>query len=103
MDAQAGLNACPLSNNAPGVGIGVIIVCPRFESDGVTLSPLAGQVVVRNLMQGKFALIAHPGATREANGEEWLQTNSLDGGPYLDSFIKSGEPAYCHGQPEDHQ
>jgi hypothetical protein len=94
MDPQTGLNACPLSNNAPGVGIGVIIVCPLFESDGVTLSPLAGQVVVRNLMQGKFALIAHPGATREANGEEWLQTNSLDGGPYLDSFIKSGEPAY---------
>jgi hypothetical protein len=94
VDPQTGLNACPLSNTAPGVGIGVIIVCPLFESDGQTLSPLAGQVVVRNLMQGKFALIAHPGATREANGEEWLQTNSLDGGPYLDSFIKSGEPAY---------
>jgi Big-like domain-containing protein len=93
VDPQTGLNACPLSNTA-GVGIGVIIVCPLFESDGQTLSPLAGQVVVRNLMQGKFALIAHPGATREANGEEWLQTNSLDGGPYLDSFIKSGEPAY---------
>ncbi len=93
-DPNTGLNACPLSNTQPGVGMGVIIVCPLYESDGKTLSPLAGQVVVRNLMQGKFALIAHPGATREANGEEWLQTNSLDGGPYLDSFIKSGEPAY---------
>jgi hypothetical protein len=93
-DPNTGLNACPLSNTQSGVGMGVIIVCPLYESDGKTLSPLAGQVVVRNLMQGKFALIAHPGATREANGEEWLQTNSLDGGPYLDSFIKSGEPAY---------
>jgi hypothetical protein len=93
-DPNTGLNACPISNTAPGVGIGVIIVCPLYESDGVTLSPLAGQVVVKNLMQGKFALIIHPGATREANGEEWLQTNSLDGGHFLDSFIKSGEPAY---------
>jgi hypothetical protein len=93
-DPQTGLNACPISNTAPGVGIGQIIVCPQYESDGVTLSPLAGQVVVKNLMQGKFAVIAHPGATREANGEEWLQTNSLDGGHLLDSFIKSGEPAY---------
>jgi hypothetical protein len=93
-DPSTGLNACPISNTAPGVGIGVIIVCPLYESDGKTLSPLAGQVVVKNLMQGKFALIVHPGATREANGEEWLQTNSLDGGHFLDSFIKSGEPAY---------
>ena len=93
IDPNSGLNACPISNTG-GVAAGTIIVCPLYESDGATLSPLAGQVVVRNLMQGKFSLIAHPGAAREARGEEWFQTNSLDGTPFLDSFIKSGEPAY---------
>jgi IPT/TIG domain-containing protein len=76
------------------VAAGTIIVCPQYEADGETLSPLAGQVVVKNLMQGKFSIIIHPGEAREARGEEWLQTNSLDGGHFLDSFIKVGEPAY---------
>jgi Bacterial cadherin-like domain len=94
IDPNTGKDACPISKTAPGVGIGVIVVCPQYESDGTTQSPLAGQFVVRNLMQGKFTLIVHPGATREANGEEWLQTNSLDGGHFLDSFLRSGGPAY---------
>jgi hypothetical protein len=94
IDPNTGLDACPISKTAAGVGIGTIIVCPLYESDGVTLSPLTGEVVVRNLMQGKFGIIVHPGAAREAAGEEWVQTNSLDGGHFLDSFIKVGEPNY---------
>ena len=94
IDPATGFNACPISTTSPGVGIGVIVVCPQFESDGKTLSPLTGQAVVRNLMQGKYSLIAHPGAAREAAGEEWLQTNSLDGGHFLDAFLRVGEPAY---------
>ena len=97
IDPNTGLDACPISNttnNGQTVAVGVILVCPLYESDGKTPSPLTGQVVVRNLMQGKFTLIIHPGAAREANGEEWVQTNSLDGGHFLDAFIKPGEPAY---------
>ncbi len=94
IDPVTGFDACPISTTAPGVGIGVIVVCPQFESDGKTLSPLTGQAVVRNLMQGKYSLIAHPGAAREAAGEEWLQTNTLDGGHFLDSFLRVGEPPY---------
>ncbi len=93
IDPSTGLDACPISSTG-GISVGVIITCPQFESDGITQSPLTGQVVVKNLMQGKFSLIAHPGALREANGEEWLQTNSLDGTHWLDSFIKVGEPPY---------
>ena len=93
VDPNTGLDACPISNTQ-GVGIGVIIVCPLYESDGKTPSPLTGQAVIRNLMQGKYAVTPHPGATRESNGEEWLQTNTLDGGHFLDSFIKAGEPPY---------
>ncbi len=98
IDPVSGFDACPISNTQ-GVGIGVIIVCPQFENGVDSLgnpvpSPLTGQAVVKNLMQGKYSLIAHPGAAREAAGEEWLQTNSLDGGHFLDSFIKVGEPPY---------
>jgi hypothetical protein len=93
IDPNTGFDACPIANTG-GVAVGVIIVCPTYESDGKTPSPLTGQVVVRNLMQGKYTLIVHPGAAREAAGEEWLQTNSLDGGHFLDSFIRPGEPPY---------
>jgi hypothetical protein len=94
LDPFTGLNACPISNTAPGVGVGVMIVCPKFESDGVTLSPLVGQMVIKNLMPGLYDVAVHPGANREARGEEWLQTNTLDGSPKLDAFVKSAEPAY---------
>jgi hypothetical protein len=95
LDPLTGLDACPISN-ASGAGqpIGVIIVCPRYESDGVTFSPLVGSFVVKNLMPGRFGIIVHPGARREANGENWLQTNTLDGTHFLDSFVKVAEPAY---------
>jgi hypothetical protein len=37
---------------------------------------------------------AYPGADRIARGEEWLQTNTLDGQHPHDSFIRIGEPSY---------
>jgi hypothetical protein len=99
IDPATGLDACPISNSAGLAAgstalVGVIVVCPRFESDGKTPSPITGQAVVRNLMPGRFGITAHPGAQREARGEEWLQTNTLDGTHFLDSFIRAGEPSY---------
>jgi hypothetical protein len=91
IDPKTGLNACPLS---PSDKIGVIVVCPEVESDGQTLSPLAGQAIIQNLMPGRFSVIVHPGAEREARGEEWLQTNTLDGTHFLDSFVRQGEPPF---------
>ncbi len=93
-DPTTGLNACPISNTQPGVGAGVIIVCPKYESDGKTLSPLVGQAVIKNLNPGLFDVTVHPGAARESRGEEWLQTNTLDGSPKLDAFVKAAEPGY---------
>jgi hypothetical protein len=45
-------------------------------------------------MQDKFSVQAYPGADRIARGEEWLQTNTLDGQHPHDSFIRIGEPSY---------
>jgi hypothetical protein len=96
VDPLTGQNACPIAPTDQGnqVAVGVIIVCPQYEADGVTPSPLVGQAVITNLMPGRFSVIVHPGAARTAAGEEWLQTNTLDGTHLLDSFVRSGEPPY---------
>ena len=112
-DPSTGLDACPLTPNAlqstgkgglvsgngagpaPAVAMtGMIVTCPKYESDGVTLSPLAGQAVIANLMPEKFSVQAYPGADRIARGEQWFQTNTLDGQHPHDAFIRIGEPSY---------
>src|SRR6516165_8106161 len=116
IDPATGFDACPISNQvtansfpaAPGslvggdgnllgtqAGItGRIVTCPKFESDNATLSPLAGQAVIANLMGDKFSVQAYPAADRIARGEEWLQTNTLDGQHPHDAFVRVGEPGY---------
>ena len=104
IDPATGFDACPISpqitaNTTTGDGTqqgitGMIVTCPKYESDGATESPLAGQAVVANLMPGRFSVQAIPGADRIARGEEWLQTNTLDGQHPHDSFIRVGEPNY---------
>jgi hypothetical protein len=105
IDPDTQLDACPISATsltapagggpAPAGGItGMIVTCPKYEADGHTLSPLAGQAVIANLMPTKFSVQAYPGADRIARGEEWIQTNTLDGQHPHDSFIRIGEPSY---------
>ena len=109
IDPATGKDACPVSKDAsvgidtgtgqPGApsptGItGMIVTCPRYEADGVTLSPLAGQAVVANLYPGRYGVVATPAADRIARGEEWLQTNTLDGQKAHDSFLRVGEPSF---------
>jgi hypothetical protein len=108
------VDACPISaisqigmvtdpNNPTGPKIkdvtqtgitSTIVTCPKYEADGVTLSPLAGQAVVANLMPGRYGVVATPAADRIARGEEWLQTNTLDGQKAHDSFLRIGEPSF---------
>jgi len=107
IDPATGQDACPISVNSrvgtnpdgsydvTQTGItGTIVTCPKFESDRVTLSPLAGQAVVANLMPGRYGVVATPGADRIGRGEEWLQTNTLDGQKAHDSFLRIGEPSF---------
>jgi hypothetical protein len=105
IDPVTGLDACPVTatpltsgsgtTDPTATGItGTIVTCPAYESNGTTLSPLAGQAVISNLMPEKFSVQAYPGADRIARGEEWLQTNTLDGQHAHDSFIRIGEPSY---------
>ncbi|GAB3626132.1 hypothetical protein PTE30175_00870 [Pandoraea terrae] len=93
IDPATGLYACPISVKKDGL-VGMIPTCPKYESDGKTLSPLVGQAVITNLMPGRYGIIATPAADRIGRGEEWLQTNTLDGQKAHDSFIRVGGPTY---------
>jgi len=93
--ATTGANPTTLSTDPTATGItGMVVTCPKYESDGKTLSPLAGQAIIANLMPGRWGVIASPGADRIARGEEWLQTNTLDGQKAHDVFTRIGEPSY---------
>ncbi len=104
IDPTTGKDACPISTQVTATSeggdssqngiVGMIVTCPTYESDGKTLSPLAGQAVVKNLYQGRYGVVANPGADRIGRGEEWLQTNTLDGQKAHDSFMRIGEPGY---------
>jgi hypothetical protein len=90
-----GKNAAASNAASTTAGItGMIVTCPKYEADGKTLSPLAGQVVISNLMPGRWGVIATPAADRISRGEEWLQTNTLDGQKAHDVFTRIGEPSY---------
>ncbi|SCK24541.1 choice-of-anchor Q domain-containing protein [Vogesella sp. LIG4] len=94
IDPSTGLNACPISKTSQDGLVGMIPTCPKYESDGKTLSPLVGQAIIANLMPGRYGVVATPAADRIAKGEQWLQTNTLDGQKAHDAFIKVGGPAY---------
>ena len=119
IDSATGLDACPaipaqLDNRrrvVPGTGVspknylvGMIITCPTYEADGRTISPLAGHALIKNLFPNRFDVLAHPGADREAAGEVWLQTSTLEGTHANDAFAKVGEPPYFQefGSPGYH-
>ena len=93
LDPSTGQNACPITANPDGI-VGMIVTCPEYEADGKTKSPLAGQAVIRNLYPGLYEVAAAPAADRIARGEEWLQTNTLDGGKPHEAFVRPGEPSY---------
>ncbi len=97
IDPITGLDACPITHRNDGANgnfVGMIPTCPKYESDGTTPSPLAGQVVIANLFPGLYEVQAYPAADRIGRGEEWLQTNTLDGGKPHEAFIKPNEPGY---------
>ena len=93
IDPITGQDACPITKRGDGL-VGMIPTCPLFEADGVTQSPLAGQAVIANLYPGLYEIVATPAADRIGRGEEWLQTNTLDGGKAHEAFIKANEPGY---------
>src|SRR2546430_9796083 len=70
IDPSTRKDSCPISAGAAGI-TGTIVTCPKYEADGTTPSPLAGQAVIANLMPGRDGVGGTPGARRNARGEGW--------------------------------
>ena len=92
-DTATGHNMCPITKG-PNDLMGMIITCPALEDDNRTPSPVAGQALIKNLFPNRFDVLVNPGAVREAAGENWIQTSTLEGTRANDAFAKAGEPAY---------
>ncbi len=63
-DPQLRLISAARSHQGIQTGIvGMIVTCPKYESDGTTLSPLAGQAMVNNLIREDTAWWPRPAPT----------------------------------------
>jgi hypothetical protein len=111
-NALLGTPGCPdiyhTGTNRAALISGVVYTCPEFDTRlpvrQRTLLPLAGHALIKNIMPGRFDVIARPGADRAAKGETWYQTETLEGTPAQDAFTKAAEPAYFQefGSPGFH-
>jgi hypothetical protein len=92
MASDGKTNLCPQQTGPSNIA-GMIITCPEKDSAG-NPSPLAGQALIQNLFPNRFDVFAFPSAEREGNGENWIQTSTLEGTHANDAFAKNGEPSY---------
>ncbi len=97
-NALMGTPGCPAPSAANGKNAtlqGMVITCPDGidPATGVRYA-LAGHALIKNLMPGRFDVIANPGADRAAVGQHWVQTSTLEGTRGQDAFTGVGEPAY---------
>jgi hypothetical protein len=114
-NALIGQPGCPDIHN-PGTAtpdgnggkiVGVIYTCPEPSAAEIAAAntaakraaldakyALRGHALIKNLFPNRFDVIANPGAAREAAGETWYQTSTLEGTRPQDAFAKAGEPPY---------
>jgi hypothetical protein len=115
-NALLGTPGCPDDQNgqtngtgtsADGNLVGAVYTCPNAPP-GYTGDPavyaLAGHALIKNLTPARYDVIAHPGAARDAAGETWWQTETLEGTPAQDAFVGIKEPVYFQefGPPGPH-
>ncbi len=58
--------------------------------DGVITTNFAGEAQVRNIAPGMYGIQVIPPPMPV--GQEWIQTNTLEGKPVIDAWVKAGEP-----------
>ncbi len=68
---------------------GIILSCPDLDPDPNVVSPLAGQVLIKNLWPAKYGIIATP-----PNASDWVQTSTIEGTKVIDAWVKAGEPPF---------
>ncbi|MBN1918062.1 MAG: right-handed parallel beta-helix repeat-containing protein [Verrucomicrobia bacterium] len=61
----------------------------HMEGTGVVLTDANGEALIKNLAPGKYGVVVSP-----PYGETWIQTTTIEGGPLIDAWVASAEPAY---------
>lgn len=103
-NALLGTPGCPndsdtasASRAAANTIAGAVYTCPNAPP-GYTGDParyaLAGHALIKNITPARYDVIAHPGAARTNKGEQWWQTETLEGTPAQDAFTGVNEPRY---------
>lgn len=62
--------------------------CVTSMGNGVILTDVNGEALIKNLAPGKYGVRVVPDAAH-AN---WVQNNTIEGSPGIDAWIKAGEP-----------
>ncbi len=95
--------------SATGNLVGAVYTCPNDPNAGTPAADpakyaLAGHALIKNLTPARYDVIAHPAASRDAAGEVWWQTETLEGTPAQDAFVGLNEPGYFQefGPPGPH-
>ncbi|HEY3446132.1 MAG TPA: Ig-like domain-containing protein [Myxococcales bacterium] len=105
------LNAATNGTGTTATGnlVGAIYTCPNDPNEGTPAADpakyaLAGHALIKNLTPARYDVLAHPGAAREAAGEVWWQTETLEGTQAQDAFVGIREPVYFQefGPPGPH-
>ncbi len=95
IDPATGIRCVPDFADVTDGMVGVIVDLPEIRVGSARpFHPLAGHAIIANMYAGLYEVVAAPGADRIARGEEWLQTNTLDGTKGIEAFLKPGEPGY---------
>jgi len=82
-------DACPITARTSGM-VGMIPTCPHFGADGVTESPRRAAIIA-NLYRACTKWSRIRSADRIARGGGMAETNTLDGTPAHEAFIKPDE------------
>ncbi|MGC4121321.1 MAG: Ig-like domain-containing protein [Myxococcales bacterium] len=92
-----------------GNSVGAIYTCPNDPNEGTPAADpakyaLAGHALVKNITPARYDVVARPGQAREAAGEVWWQTETLEGTQAQDAFVGVHEPVYFQefGPPGPH-
>jgi FtsP/CotA-like multicopper oxidase with cupredoxin domain len=88
----------PLTNSLPCFGDsppapGIILSCPDTPENRA--AELVGEVLIKNLYQGKYGVITSPPLNADAPADEkWIQTSTIEGTKVIDAWVRAGEPAF---------
>jgi len=82
-----------------GTGIILTLTQEDFNADNNPYNLQVGEALIKNIAPGKYGLIAIPPSLDDSDATvDWIQTNTIEGTPTIDAWVKADEPrAFVEG------